>query len=196
MKLKERIKTYNFWVSLISALFLIVNIVGQKFNFHLDEVIFSDLLTTLCGILVLLGIIAPATPQKQEDKLINTIINKDTTQENTKECEDYVATTKENINEPNGFEQLSFNFDKEDNIDILLPIQNESESVVNKSDSQEISEEKFNESSKDQASFNNLAIEDGFIFVGKSKVAKSVDISNKTLNQNTTCLNESNDIEI
>lgn len=70
MKLKDRIKTYNFWVSLISALFLIINIIGQKFNFHIDELLFNDLLTSLCGILVLLGIIAPPTSPKP-DKIQN-----------------------------------------------------------------------------------------------------------------------------
>lgn len=72
MKFKDRIKTYNFWVSLASAIFLIINLIGQKFNFHLDESIFNDLFTALCGILVLLGIIAPP--------INNTKLNKDSTQ--------------------------------------------------------------------------------------------------------------------
>ena len=59
MKLKDRIKTYNFWVSLASALFLIINVIGRKFNFYVDEGIFNDIFTAICGILVLLGIIVP-----------------------------------------------------------------------------------------------------------------------------------------
>lgn len=69
MKLKERIKTYNFWVSLTSALFLIINLIGQKFGFRVDESIFNDVITALCGILVLLGIIAP--PSKKLDSIIS-----------------------------------------------------------------------------------------------------------------------------
>lgn len=61
MKLKDRIKTYNFWVSLSSAIFLIIKLLGQQFNFNVDESLFSDLFTTLCGILVIMGIIVPPT---------------------------------------------------------------------------------------------------------------------------------------
>lgn len=61
MKLKDRIKTYNFWVSLSSAIFLIIKLLGQQFNFNVDESLFSDIITSLCGILVILGIIAPPT---------------------------------------------------------------------------------------------------------------------------------------
>lgn len=61
MKLKERIKTYNFWVSLSSAIFLTLKLLGHQFGFHVDESLFSDLITSLCSILVILGIIVPPT---------------------------------------------------------------------------------------------------------------------------------------
>lgn len=72
MKLKDRVKTYNFWVSLASALFLIINIIGQKFNFYVDEGFFNDIFTAICAILVLLGIIVPpkAKTQITDDKLL------------------------------------------------------------------------------------------------------------------------------
>lgn len=59
MKLKDRIKTYNFWVSLSSAIFLLLKVLGTQFGFKVDESLFSDLFTSLCGILVILGIIVP-----------------------------------------------------------------------------------------------------------------------------------------
>ncbi len=61
MKLKDRIKTYNFWVSLSSAVFLILKVLGQQLGFYVNESIFTDLITSLCGILVILGIIVPPT---------------------------------------------------------------------------------------------------------------------------------------
>ena len=67
MKLSERIKTYNFWVSLSSAIFLIIKVLGNQIGFDVDESLFSDLITSICSILVLLGIIVP--PKYPELKL-------------------------------------------------------------------------------------------------------------------------------
>lgn len=67
MKLSERIKTYNFWVSLSSAIFLIIKVLGTQIGFNVDESLFSDLITSICSILVLLGIIVP--PKNPELKI-------------------------------------------------------------------------------------------------------------------------------
>lgn len=57
MNLKTKVKSYSFWVSLASAVILILKLVGQKFGFSVDEGLISDLFTSLCAILVILGII-------------------------------------------------------------------------------------------------------------------------------------------
>lgn len=67
MKLKDRIKTYNFWVSLSSAIFLIIKVLGNQIGFKVDESLFSDLITSLCSILVILGIIVPPTKIANKD---------------------------------------------------------------------------------------------------------------------------------
>ena len=59
MKLRDKIKSYSFWVSLTSAIILILKILGTRFGFVVDETMVSDLFTALCSILVLLGIIVP-----------------------------------------------------------------------------------------------------------------------------------------
>ena len=73
MKLKERIKTYNFWVSLASAMLLLLNTIGKRFNFSVDENLYNDLFTSFCGVLVLLGIIVPPSNQKNKDEGLNGI---------------------------------------------------------------------------------------------------------------------------
>ena len=72
MKLKDRIKTYNFWVSLSSAIFLLLKVLGTQFGFRVDESLFSDLITSLCGILVILGIIVPPSVKFQNNANILT----------------------------------------------------------------------------------------------------------------------------
>lgn len=69
MKLKDRIKTYNFWVSLSSAIFLLLKVLGNQFGFNVNESLFSDLITSLCGILVILGIIVPPTTKTVTDSV-------------------------------------------------------------------------------------------------------------------------------
>ncbi len=57
MKLKDRVKSYSFWVSLASAVILVIKLIGQKYGLLIDETFISDLFTAICGILVILGII-------------------------------------------------------------------------------------------------------------------------------------------
>lgn len=74
MKLKDKIKSYSFWVSLASAIILILKILGNRFGFSVDETMVSDLFTALCSILVLLGIIVP--PQNTSNLTTNANLNK------------------------------------------------------------------------------------------------------------------------
>jgi len=71
MTLKEKAKTYNFWISLASAIVLIVRIIGDKFDIFIDTSLIMDVTTGLCSIFVILGILsAPkikSTEIKNED---------------------------------------------------------------------------------------------------------------------------------
>ena len=51
------LKTYNFWIKLVAVLILIVRIVGDKFGFYVDSVLYMDIATALASVLVILGVI-------------------------------------------------------------------------------------------------------------------------------------------
>lgn len=92
MNLKQRVKTYSFWVSLASAIFLILRVVGEHFGFSVNENLFSEIFTALCSILVLLGIIVPpkaknqdSTEEKTQELLQNSTLNN--MEENMEEIE-------------------------------------------------------------------------------------------------------------
>lgn len=69
MNIKEKMKSYSFWVSLTSAVVLVVKLIGQKYGLVIDDGFISDLVTSLCGILVILGIIVlPAKKDNKEEK--------------------------------------------------------------------------------------------------------------------------------
>lgn len=106
MKIKDKIKSYSFWVSLASAVILILKVVGSRFGFTVDESMVSDAFTALCSILVLLGIIVVPSSQ---DKTNQTQEITDLTQSNNQtdkfetETKDLVQTFKteqENNQEP------------------------------------------------------------------------------------------------
>lgn len=101
MKLKDKIKSYSFWVSLASAIILILKVLGARFGFTVDEGMISDLFTALCSILVLLGIIViPQNPQSSKtidstpsnNSKINTT---ETNDETSKICDELKFSSEE-----------------------------------------------------------------------------------------------------
>lgn len=79
MKLKDKIKSYSFWVSLASAVVLILKVLGARFGFTVDEGMLSDLFTAMCSVLVLLGIIVvPSNSNTTKLGDINSLLNNET----------------------------------------------------------------------------------------------------------------------
>ena len=69
MNLKTKLKSYNFWVSLGSAVFLLLSLIGKQIGFTINENAYYDIFTSICGILVILGIITlPAGSGKIESE--------------------------------------------------------------------------------------------------------------------------------
>lgn len=96
MNLKYKIRTYNFWISLASAVLLLVRLIGQRFGFTIDSNAFMDIVTALCGVMVVLGIITmPVTSTTTETK---TKKQKTTTE---KQVQDIVDNMQEMQNETN-----------------------------------------------------------------------------------------------
>lgn len=57
----SKIKSYNFWVKLVSAIILIARIVLSKFGVEFDSALVIDIATLIAGLLVVLGIINEPT---------------------------------------------------------------------------------------------------------------------------------------
>lgn len=98
MNLKARLKTYSFWVSLASAIFLIIKVLGQSLGFSVDENLYNDIFTALCGILVICGIIAP--PTGKEDKLLPASSNSQKIEVKESEPSNQITQTESKNTEP------------------------------------------------------------------------------------------------
>lgn len=65
------LKSYNFWVRLISVLVLLLRVIGSEFGFTIDSGLIIDIATVVASILVVLGVIqAPVgvTTSTEEDQ--------------------------------------------------------------------------------------------------------------------------------
>lgn len=68
MNWKNRLTNYNFWISIVSAVLLIL----QAFKFEFDIVNINEIATAVLGLLVVIGIISD--PTKSSSKQSNTAI--------------------------------------------------------------------------------------------------------------------------
>lgn len=72
MTLKEKSKTYTFWISLISALIVLAKTIAEHFGYNFNQNLLLGIATFFASILVLVGVIAgpskKATLQSLEEK--------------------------------------------------------------------------------------------------------------------------------
>lgn len=96
MTLKQKVKTYSFWISIISALLIIVRIIGEHFGWFINEGLIMDIVTGVCGVLVLLGILS--SPSKKEGSMEETFSNlKQESMQAQAEQESLVQTINDDI---------------------------------------------------------------------------------------------------
>ena len=76
MNWKNRLTSYNFWVSIVSAVILIL----QAFHFEFDIVYINEIVTAVLGLLVVIGIVND--PTKSSKTKVNKNINITNEEEN------------------------------------------------------------------------------------------------------------------
>lgn len=65
--MKQRFKSYKFWVALSGAVIIFINSLGKIFDFQIDSAIVESVIMGFCGVLVVLGIVdKPKTNDKTE----------------------------------------------------------------------------------------------------------------------------------
>ena len=65
---ENKLKTYKFWVSLSSALFLVLQTVLKIFGINLSEEAFIAFVDSILGVFVLTGFLKPKDEQEQKSK--------------------------------------------------------------------------------------------------------------------------------
>ncbi len=62
----NKFKTYSFWVSLSSAVVLLINSIGRIFGFTIENQLVEDLILSFAGVLLVLGIVTMNSGNKDD----------------------------------------------------------------------------------------------------------------------------------
>lgn len=69
--MKTKIKSYSFWTSLSAAIVLLINSLGSAFGFEIEEKLISNIVMSICGLLVVLGVVNMPTEKKKKTDTID-----------------------------------------------------------------------------------------------------------------------------
>lgn len=94
-------KTTGFWISLSGAVALVVKIILESFGITFDVEAVNQIVTSICGILVVIGVLIPSDQYKiklpsdtQSDSQDNNTINADCVDNTNIEKDDIIYTNK------------------------------------------------------------------------------------------------------
>lgn len=60
-----KINTTGFWISLSGAILILLQSIGNIFGFKIEAQYFNEIITSICGVLVVVGVLIPT---KNENK--------------------------------------------------------------------------------------------------------------------------------
>lgn len=62
-----KIKTTGFWLSLSGAILILVQTIGNIVGFAVNVQYFNEIVTSICGVLVVVGVLIPTKKSKEDD---------------------------------------------------------------------------------------------------------------------------------
>ena len=79
--MKEKFKSYSFWMSVTASIILVLNNLGNVLGFSVQSETVTKIVDSICGVLILFGIITMPKSKEETD-------NEKTLQQNEKETKD------------------------------------------------------------------------------------------------------------
>ncbi len=67
MNLKNKLKSYNFWISVSAGIVLVFQLICEVFNLNISSDIMLSILSGLCGLLVIAGVVSPEGDKSSSD---------------------------------------------------------------------------------------------------------------------------------
>ena len=69
--MKQRLKSYKFWVALSGAVVIFVKALGQAFGFEISADVIDGIIMGFCGVLVAMGLVEKPTKSLAENDAQN-----------------------------------------------------------------------------------------------------------------------------
>jgi len=66
--MKQKIKTYGFWISLTAAILVVLKVLGNAFSFYVNEELILGVVSSVCGVFVVLGFIHKPNEEKNKNE--------------------------------------------------------------------------------------------------------------------------------
>ena len=66
-KIFEKMKTYSFWVSFSGAVVVLATALSKAFGFSIENQVIEDVIMSIAGVLVVLGIVTMPIEEKKEN---------------------------------------------------------------------------------------------------------------------------------
>lgn len=69
--MKQKLKSYSFWMSVTASVILVLTNVGDVFGFAVQSEAVTKIVDSICGVLILFGVLTMSTPKesaKQENE--------------------------------------------------------------------------------------------------------------------------------
>ena len=69
----NKFRSYSFWISVAGAVGIVFNNIGKYFGFSFDSQILTNIVDSVCGVLILFGIITISKSDNSGDEYSNNI---------------------------------------------------------------------------------------------------------------------------
>ena len=64
----KKFRSYSFWISLSGAIILLINALGRAFGFSIENQLVEDIVLSIAGVLVVLGLVTMDVKPNDEEK--------------------------------------------------------------------------------------------------------------------------------
>lgn len=74
--MKEKLKSYSFWVGLIASIMLVVKFIAENFGFSINEESINTVVNSILGILTVFGVINKPKEKNDSNENVDNVDDK------------------------------------------------------------------------------------------------------------------------
>ena len=66
--MKNKFRSYGFWTALAGSVVILLNALGSAFGFSIDNKLVTDIIMSIAGVLVVLGVVSMPKGENKKDQ--------------------------------------------------------------------------------------------------------------------------------